>query len=126
MQFRGDMIGIAGRRQGVAPAEAGSIIRADACGLREGWLHTAPDEPVVAQPGIQHDHRRTAPAAIDAHRVAVHHKDLPWRRVAKAIEHNRVEATTAGYHSCSQCQQGENETFCEFAPTEIIPADDGD
>src|ERR1700741_787196 len=100
MQFSGNMIGITGRWERIAPAEAGSIIRADARSLREGRLHPAPDEPVVAQPSVENNSRRAASAAVDAHRVPLHQKCLPGRRVAKAIEADPVEGTTADYRHC--------------------------
>jgi hypothetical protein len=122
MQFRSNMVGIARKGQRITPAEPSSIIRADPRGLREGRLHTAPDEPVVAQPSIENNGRRAAPGAVDTHRVPTYQEHLSRRRMVKAIKRGRVEPAAGRYHHCSRCQQQENDTFCDFAPTRICLA----
>src|SRR5579863_2820592 len=119
MQFGGDMVGIARRGLHIAPAEPGSIIRADPRSLREGRSHTAPDERVIAQPSIENHGRRAAPAAIDAHGVPTYQEYLPGWRMAKAIERGRVKTAAGRYHHCSHRQQNEDDAFRSFAPTRI-------
>ena len=122
MEFSGDMVSIARRGPGIAPTEPSSIVRAHACGPGQDRLHTAPDEPIVAQTCIENNRGRAAPAAVDAHRVTIYQECLPWRHMAKTIKRGRVEPAAARYQDCCPCQQRQEDTFYGFAPSGITLA----
>jgi len=81
MQLLGNVVRIARSRPRLAPSESRPVVRAHPRGPCKLRLKAAPDQRVIAQPGVENHRRGSAPCAIHVHRAAVHLVHLPGRRI---------------------------------------------
>jgi hypothetical protein len=115
VEFGGDVVGVAGRREGLAPAEAGAVVRADAGGLSEGGLDAAPDEAVVAEAGVEDEGGRTGARTVEAHAMAVDGVEGAGRMGEGTMDQDGVGSAAGGGGDGDDSDEQEDGDFDELA-----------
>src|SRR5689334_7922341 len=113
MKLRDDVNGVTRSRLRIAPAESGTIVRANPSSLSQLRLDLLPIEPVVPATALEHDSRRARAGAVEMHLVAVDQIELSRDGIAlrKAMDIDSVIRGTRQHAEQHHEQNAQKQSF---------------